>query len=128
MSCLITKNRRLLRRTLVYSTLFAIQTNGMFQSPLDLLLLTLQFGKNKQVDIGLQEFLLLGKEEDVTIKFARIVGKWDIIALITPTLIPKQELAHLHWSQAMNQGVDDQEFAQFVDNSDALEVDVICIM
>ena len=26
------------------------------------------------------------------------------------------------------QGVDDQEFAQFVDNSNTLEVDVICIM
>ena len=36
MSHLITKKRRLLRRTLIYSTLFAIQTNEMFQSPLDL--------------------------------------------------------------------------------------------
>ena len=26
----------------------------------------------------------------------------------------------------MNQGIDDQEFAQFVDNPDTLEVDVIC--
>ena len=26
----------------------------------------------------------------------------------------------------MNQGIDDQEFAQFVDNPDTLEVDVMC--
>ena len=47
----------------------------MFQSLLDLLLLTLRFGENKQVDLGLQEFLLLGKEEDDALKFARFVGK-----------------------------------------------------
>ena len=92
------KKKRLLRRTLVYSTLFVIQTNGMFQSLLDLLLLTLRFGENKQVDLGLQEFLLLGKKEDVAIKFARIVSKWGIIVFIVPTLIPKQEPAHLHRS------------------------------
>ena len=45
--------------------------------------------------------------------------------LIAPTLIPKKEPAHLYRSQAVNQGVDDQEFAQFVDNPDTLEVDVI---
>ena len=120
----------MLRRTLVYSTLFAIQTNGMFQSLLDLLLLTLQFGENKQVDLGLQEFFLPKKEEDVAIKFARIIGKWGLIALIAPTLMihPKWEPAHLHRSQAVNRGLDDQEFAQFVDNPDTLEVDVICIM
>ena len=130
MSRLITKKRHLLWRTLVYSILFAIQTNRMFQSPLDLQLLTLRFGENKQVDLGLQEFLLLEKEEDIAIKFAQIVGKWGIIALIAPTLMihPKREPTHLHRSQAVNRGVDDQEFAQFVDNSDTLEVDVICIM
>ena len=41
---------------------------------------------------------------------------------------PKREPTHLHQSQAVNRGVDDQEFAQFVDNLDTLEVDVICIM
>ena len=87
MSRLITKKRRLLQRTLVYSTLFVIQTNGMFQSLLDLYFLTLWFGENKQVDLELQEFLLLEKEEDVAIKFARIVVKWGIIALIAPTLM-----------------------------------------
>ena len=60
--------------------------------------------------------------------FARIVGKWGIIVLIAPTLILKREPAHLHRSQAVNRGVDDQEFAQFVDNPDTLEVDVICII
>ena len=100
----------------------------MFQSLLDLLLLTLRFGENKQVDLRVQEFFPLGKLEDVTIKFARIVGKWGIIVLIAPTLISKREPTHLDWSQAVNRGVDDQEFAQFVDNPDTLEVDVICIM
>ena len=98
----------------------------MFQSLLDLLLLTLRFDENKQVDLGLQEFILLGKEEDAVLKFAQFVGKWGIITLIAPTLILKWELVHLYQSQTVNQGVDDQEFAQFVDNPDTLEVDVMC--
>ena len=128
MSLFITKKIRLLRHTLVVSTLFAIQTNGMFPIPLDLLLLTLRFGENNQVDLGLEEFLLLGKEEDVALKFARFVGKWGIIALIAPTLISKRAAAHHNRSQTVNQDVDDQEFAQIVDNPDTLEIDVICIM
>ena len=47
----------------------------MFQSSLDLLLLTLRFGEHKQVDLELQKFLLLGKKEDDALKFARFVGK-----------------------------------------------------
>ena len=70
----------------------------------------------------------MGKKEDVAIKFTRYVGKWDIITLIAPTLISKRERVHLHRSQAVNRDVDDQEFAQFVDNPNTLEVDVICIM